>query len=208
MSQSQVIGLFPTPVVRVSGLIDSDLVEKLAREIGGAEQSERNAFSEQLSHSPISGMDNPLFARIGEAVLPSIAQFGEVLFGEALNWQIKEIWSNVLETGGRQAIHTHANSFISGVVYLTASHPSANLVFHKSLGGTNYIFSNHHKNASVNAYNGSKWAMPETLPGDLVMFPSYLLHEVPVNQGPRRMSIAFNALPDRLENFGYAVRFS
>jgi uncharacterized protein (TIGR02466 family) len=115
---------------------------------------------------------------------------------------------NVLEPGGRQSIHTHANSFISGVLYLTQPHPSANIVFHKSLGGTNFIFSNHNRNARINPYNGSKWMMPEITPGDLVMFPSYLLHEVPANQGERRISIAFNAVPDRLDNFGYAVRFS
>jgi hypothetical protein len=28
----------------------------------------------------------------------------------------------VLEAGGRQAIHIHANSFISGVVYLGCNH--------------------------------------------------------------------------------------
>jgi hypothetical protein len=209
VSQTQFIGLFPIPVVRVSGLLDDELIGSMTARIEAGGEKEANAYSDKLSHSPIQGVEgDALLARVGELVMPSIVQFGEVLFGEALNWQIKEIWSNVLETGGRQAVHTHANSFISGVVYLTASHPSANIVFHKSLGGTEYIFSNHNKNAAVNAYNGSKWAMPEIVPGDLVLFPSYLLHEVPVNKGPRRMSVAFNAVPDRLDNFGYAVRFS
>jgi uncharacterized protein (TIGR02466 family) len=209
VSQTQFIGLFPIPVVRVSGLLDEDLIHSIVARTNASERKETNAYSEGLSHSPITGTDgDDLLARVGDLVMPSVVQFGEVLFGEALNWQIKEIWSNVLETGGRQAVHTHANSFISGVVYLTASHPSANIVFHKSLGGTDYIFSNHNKNAAVNAYNGSKWAMPEIVPGDLVLFPSYLLHEVPVNKGPRRMSVAFNAIPDRLDNLGYAVRFS
>ena len=41
------------------------------------------------------------------------------MFGERLGWSLKEMWVNVLDTGGRQAMHNHANSFISGVVYLT-----------------------------------------------------------------------------------------
>jgi len=105
-------------------------------------------------------------------------------------------------------VHTHANSFISGVLYLTRSHPSANIVFHKSLGGTDFIFSNHNKNARIGPFNGGKWAMPEITAGDLVLFPSYLLHEVPANQGEQRISIAFNAIPERLENFGYTIRFA
>jgi predicted 2-oxoglutarate/Fe(II)-dependent dioxygenase YbiX len=50
--------------------------------------------------------------------------------------------------------------------------------------------------------------MPALSAGDLVLFPSYLLHEVPLNQGEQRISISFNAIPDRLDNFGYAIRFS
>lgn len=204
----QIIGLFPTPVMRVEKLLDSELISSITSEIQKS-QKLTNAFSERLSHTPVAGVDaNDTFAKLGEVVTPQVAQFGEVLFGEALNWRIKEMWVNVLEPGGRQAIHTHANSFISGVVYLTQPHPSANLVFHKSLGGSNFIFSNHNKNARINAYNGSKWMMPEISPGDLVMFPSYLLHEVPTNQGEARLSIAFNAIPERLDNFGYAVRFA
>jgi len=42
---------------------------------------------------------------------------------------------NVLDPGGRQAMHNHANSFISGVVYLTPTHPEARTVFMKALGG-------------------------------------------------------------------------
>jgi hypothetical protein len=41
----------------------------------------------------------------------------------------------------------------------------------------------------------------------LILFPSYLLHEVPVNPGGERVTLAFNAIPDRLDAWGYAVGF-
>jgi hypothetical protein len=50
------------------------------------------------------------------------------------------MWVNVLDTGGRQAMHNHANSFVSGVVYLTPTHPDARTVFMKSPGGTDFAF--------------------------------------------------------------------
>lgn len=194
--------------MRVEGLVGAEDVAALAAEVADR-TSLTNAYSDLLSHTPVAGdQSNSLLSRLGALVLPKVAEFGEVLFGEALNWQIKEIWVNVLEPGGRQAIHTHANSFISGVVYLTPADPSANIVFHKAIGGNGFIFGNTNPGARINAFNGGKWAMPETGAGDLVMFPSYLLHEVPVNKGARRISVAFNAIPDRLDNFGYAIHFS
>ncbi len=205
---TQLIGLFPTPLMRVEGLVGPADVAALAAEVADR-TSLTNAYSDLLSHTPVAGdQSDTLLTRLGALVLPKVTEFGEVLFGEALRWQIKEIWVNVLEPGGHQAIHTHANSFISGVVYLTEAHPSANIVFHKAIGGSGFIFGNTNPNARINAFNGGKFAMPQTGAGDLVMFPSYLLHEVPVNRGGRRISVAFNAIPDRLDNFGYAIHFT
>jgi uncharacterized protein (TIGR02466 family) len=204
----QITGLFPTPVMRIERLIDDALVGELVAEITGA-NTIANAKSGGLSHT---GIMNPRakksFVRAAKLIQPKLVEFGALLFGENLEWSIKEIWINLLQTGGQQSVHTHANSFVSGVLYLTTPHPSAHLVFHKSLGGSDFIFTNQNKNARFGPYNGSKWKMPTLAAGDLVLFPSYLLHEVPVNRGERRISVAFNAIPARLDSFGYAIKFS
>jgi hypothetical protein len=49
--------------------------------------------------------------------------------------------------------------------------------------------------------------LPKAEPGDVVLYPSYLLHEVPPNQGERRMTLALNAIPDRLDSWGYRISF-
>ena len=49
---------------------------------------------------------------------------------------------------------------------------------------------------------------PAPVPGDLVLFPSYVMHAVPPNQGERRITLSFNAIPDGLESWGYAIKFS
>jgi uncharacterized protein (TIGR02466 family) len=205
---SQVVGLFPVPIMRVEGLLDEEMIRALVGEID-TDPTVTNAKSEKLSHTEIVNpqMKNS-FARASSLVLPKVVEFGALLFGEELEWAIKEMWTNVLENGGKQSLHTHANSFVSGVLYLTNAHPSANLVFYKSLGGTDYIFKNQHKNVRYGAFNGDKWMVPKITAGDLVLFPSYLLHEVPTNRGERRISVAFNAVPARLDSFGYAVNFS
>ena len=105
-------------------------------------------------------------------------------------------------------MHNHANSFVSGVLYLTATHPGAQTVFMKSPGGTDFIFKNDHAGMAPSAFNADKWVSPAPQPGDLVLFPSYLLHAVPPNTGPQRISMAFNAIPTRLNSWGYTVAFA
>jgi hypothetical protein len=51
-------------------------------------------------------------------------------------------------------------------------------------------------------------AVAELAPGDLVLFPSYLLHAVPPNQGERRITLSFNAIPGALDSWGYGIKFS
>jgi len=205
---SQVIGLFPTPFMRAEALLGPGLVSALVDHFGATATSS-NPLSGLLSHTEIlSPADSPHFIEAGRLIAPKLAEFGLLMFGEHLNWSIKEMWVNVLQTGGSQSVHNHANSFVSGVVYLTRSHPSANTVFMKGPGGSAFAFGNVNANTSLGPFNADKWIMPEAAPGDMVLFPSYLLHEVPVNRGGERISLAFNAIPDRLDSWGYGIRFA
>lgn len=207
-SPSRVIGLFPTPLLHAEKLVTPEVVETLReRFVRSARQA--NAKSSQLAHTEIlqPQADDGLRA-LSAVVGPRIAEFGELLFGERLQWSIKEMWVNVLEAGGSQALHSHANSFISGVVYLTPCHPQASLVFVKALGQPAFVFKNTHRTSATGPFNADKWIMPPVAAGDLVLFPSYLLHEVPINPGDPRVSLAFNAIPDRLDAWGYRIGFT
>ncbi len=205
---SQISGLFPTPLMRVERLLPVPLVQALiARHVGTATQ--RNTQDNRLTHTEIlTEQTSPELIQLRSLLTPKLAEFGELLFGEKLAWSIKELWLNVLETGGHQAIHNHANCFVSGVLYLTPTHPSASTVFVKALGGNGYVFANAHRNTRPGPFNSDKWMAPEAAPGDLILFPSHLLHEVPANQGGRRITLAFNAIPERLDSWGYALRFA
>ena len=205
---SEVIGLFPTPFMRVPGALDSVLVSRLVEHFGALAVRENNS-SMKLSHTEmLRPGDSPLFVQAAALITPRLADFGALLFGEQLGWSLKEMWVNVLDTGGHQAMHNHANSFISGVVYLTATHPASQTVFMKSPGGTDFAFKNDHAGTTPGAYSADKWISPAPQPGDLVLFPSYLMHAVPPNPGERRITLAFNAIPARLDSWGYAVKFS
>ena len=40
------------------------------------------------------------------------------------------------------------------------------------------------------------------------MFPSFLMHAVPPNEGERRITMALNAIPAQLDSWGYSIKFS
>lgn len=203
----EVFGLFPTPVARIGGALDRALVDALVAHFC-AQPLEGNNASEQLSHTRmLAPADSPLFAQAAALLTPRLSDFGALLFGEPLGWSIKEMWVNLLDTGGRQAMHNHANSFLSGVVYLTPTHPDARTVFMKSPGGHDFSFRNDHAGTTQGPYHSDKWISPQPEPGDLVLFPSYLMHAVPPNPGARRITMAFNAIPTRLDSWGYRVSF-
>ena len=203
----EVFGLFPTPFTRVRRALDKPLVDGLVAHFT-AQAVNSNTSSQNLSHTALlSPGESPLFGLAAGLITPRLASFGMLLFGEQLGWSIKEMWVNVLDTGGRQAMHNHANSFISGVVYLTPTHPGSQTVFMKSPGGHDFSFRNDHAGTKQGPYNADKWVSPAPSPGDMVLFPSYLMHAVPPNQGERRITLAFNAIPTQLDSWGYRVTF-
>lgn len=203
----ELIALFPTPFMRVPAALDAELVSGLVGHFSRIAAITNNA-SRQLSHTAmLKPGDSPLLVEVARAVTPHLAEFGQQMFGERLGWSLKEMWVNLLETDGRQAMHNHANSFISGVLYLTPTHPDARTVFMKSPGGHDFAFKNDHAGVTTTPYSADKWISPQPEPGDLVLFPSYLMHAVPPNPGERRITMALNAIPTQLDSWGYKITF-
>jgi Putative 2OG-Fe(II) oxygenase len=207
-AMDQVIELFPTPFMRCRGALPLPLVAGLVQHFSTLATRDNNA-SDKLSHTAmLTPGQSPLFAEAAALVVPKLVDFGALVFGERMGWAIKEMWVNVLDSGGRQAMHNHANSFISGVAYLTPTHPDAQTVFMKSPGGHDFAFKNDHAGTTPTAFSADKWVSPAPEPGDMVLFPSYLMHAVPPNPGARRITMSFNAIPTRLDSWGYKISFS
>ncbi len=202
---AEIFDLFPTPVMRVAALLEPSQALALGNRLGQAAALE-NHKSQLLTHSRLlaPGEDATL-DRLVDLVGPHLQAFGALVFGETLRWLVKEMWVNVLQTGGQQATHNHANCFASGVLYLSECDTSARTLFTRSGGGSEFVFRNTHAATQTNRFNSEKWLAPQPLPGDLIIFPSYLMHEVPVNRGQMRVSLAFNAVPHQLDAWGYTV---
>jgi uncharacterized protein (TIGR02466 family) len=194
--------------MRVPAALRPALVSGLVAHFSARAAQENNSSANLAHTAMLKPSDSPLLVEAAGAITPLLADFGALMFGERLGWSLKEMWVNVLDTGGRQAMHNHANSFISGVAYLTRTHPDARTVFMRPLGGTDFSFKNDHAGVHTGPYNADKWISMPPEPGDVVLFPSYLLHAVPPNPGERRISLAFNAIPTHLDSWGYKIAFS
>ncbi|MEM9314714.1 MAG: putative 2OG-Fe(II) oxygenase [Pseudomonadota bacterium] len=200
--------LFPTPVMRVSEVLDDTMIERLCDHIRN-QPTVANKQTGLLTHTqPIAASELPELDDLMEMLQPYLRDFGFLLFGENLDWTVKEIWMNHCTTGGHQLIHSHANSFISGVLYLTDIDSSARTIFHRGMGGSEFAFTNKHADAATTAYNADRWVPDSIRRGDLILFPSYMLHAVPPNEGNERITVAMNALPHRLKSWDYEVSFS
>jgi hypothetical protein len=204
----QVFGIFPTPFMRAPGTLGQPLVAQLVEHFTARATRDNNSSSNLAHTEMLHPGDSPLLVEAAALIAPKLVDFGVHLFGERLRWAPKEMWVNVLDAGGRQAMHNHANSFISGVVYLTPTHPSSQTVFMKSPGGTEFMFKNDHEGMTPGEFSADKWISPAPEAGDMVLFPSYLMHAVPPNQGARRITLSFNAIPFELNSWGYVIRFS
>ncbi|MEL6479282.1 MAG: putative 2OG-Fe(II) oxygenase [Pseudomonadota bacterium] len=125
MSESGIVGIFPTPVMLAKGVIPPPLVQAMIDQFESSETG-ANVRTTTLSHTP---MDSPRshenYMAVLKHVAPKLREYGEALMGEVLDWGVKEIWINKMEPGGAQKMHNHANSFISGIIYLTGFDPSA-----------------------------------------------------------------------------------
>lgn len=211
MSQTperKITGLFPVPFMMIKRLVPQRLVEQLSARALESHKAD-NAGTDLLSHTAmVDPRKEALFTEVSSLAMPEIERFGELLFGDDLDWSIKEMWMNVLEPGGSQFMHSHANSFTSGIIYLSESHPSSRTVFMRGAGGHDFMFRHDPARPASNHFNAERWVVPEVEPGDMVLYPSYLLHGVPPNEGGRRFSLALNAIPDRLKSFDYEIRFS
>ena len=116
---------------------------------------------------------------------------GECLSQLGINkkYYIDNAWININGEGNYNSVHTHPNSFLSGVFYLTNN--NSGLVFVRPAGIDTYSLEMHHSNFDTFLSYNKVTYKPESKV--LYLFPSWLPHRVEENKTKgERISIAFN----------------
>lgn len=106
---------------------------------------------------------------------------------------IHEAWFNIGNKFARNLQHNHPNSFLSGVYHLKATEQSGSIRFHRN-NTEAFIIQSTSTPTKLNELN-SPIAVVPAVAGQLLIFPSWLMHSVDANTDDEdRISIAFNII--------------
>jgi uncharacterized protein (TIGR02466 family) len=198
LSQTKFEKLFSTPLFRFA-LDDADSFnaellaegERLRSESEGASKSNRGGW-----HSSGNLFDNEAacFQRLRthavDAVMTATDKIGAKAETSRLDLKMFS-WMNINPPGGYNAPHTHPGAHWSGVYYV--AQPEAET---ESSGKVEFLDPRtdlpNWRLLKAPSFSAKKTIRPE--PGELILFPSYLVHWVyPNDTEENRVSIAFNA---------------
>jgi|TARA_B100000003_G_scaffold207916_2_gene226697 uncharacterized protein (TIGR02466 family) len=118
-------------------------------------------------------------------------------------FEITSMWANYFPDGVAMTCHRHANSYWSGVLYLSDGAPTVffDPIQQRAAGQFElYRLPKFQDGISANQEH------IETIPaeaGKMIVFPSWFMHETGVSKGDR-YSISFNSLPQGVINGGIA----
>ena len=110
-------------------------------------------------------------------------------------------WGNVASQNQWQWTHSHPNSFMSAILYLTDSNASTLFKIHNFwTGSNNNLDSSNASNVVQLLREGDEIHnihKQSSVSGDLIIFPSSLIHKVDTHnvQGSNRYSMSFNSYP-------------
>lgn len=103
--------------------------------------------------------------------------------------RLTQSWLNYTKPSEFHHKHAHPNSFVSGVLYLKAARERDKIYFYKEIYQQIKLPTDNY-----NLYNSESWWF-EVGTGDLLLFPSSLIHMVETVQGDDRVSLSFNTFP-------------
>ena len=123
---------------------------------------------------------------------------------------VTDSWVNICERGGNQHAHNHVNSLISGVYYVskTDSHSSTYFVRKESMGAINSATATV-PTMSIPFEQKTEFNQEGEMQvneGDLVLFPSTVLHGYKTNYEDDRVTIAMNLMPSVVCGWDYGWR--
>ena len=179
--------LFPTPIG----------VFEIGRELTILEKKYLLNLSKKdntLNKSSVSSnvLDSSVMLDIKSFFESSLSKFLQTIYQPKTNVSLRltQSWCNYSEKNGAHHVHTHPNSFISGVFYVQCNE-SDTITFYKSLieKSVSIIPKTH------NEHNSNLWSL-RTNPGTLFLFSSDLPHSVIKVVGEKtRISLSFNTFP-------------
>jgi uncharacterized protein (TIGR02466 family) len=180
--------LFPTPVM--FGHLSRDLTIEELEFIKNLKMREN--FNNSVSIDTYV-LKNPELSSIKDFIEEKINFYFQEIYKptDQLSIYITQSWVNLTTPGESHHSHNHPNSFISGVFYINASNKVDAIQFHNQRSMPQI----HIRPTVDHEFNSQTWSYGvET--GDIVLFPSQLVHNVEQvkehTDRTQRVSLSFN----------------
>lgn len=174
-------------------------LETSARAIADADGAgqawcEQNGYPGYTSYASLNDLTerDPVFADLEKVLDGHVAGFAKALEldlgGRRL--ALDSIWINILVPGGYHTSHIHPHSVVSGTLYLCVPKGAGAIKFEDPRLAL--MMAAPPRKARASAQNRT-FVSIEPKPGSLLLWESYLRHEVPVNNAnTERISVSFN----------------
>lgn len=192
----QILELFPTPIYMTM------LPNELSTVIKFFDGQDMSTDSDHANYGFRSKdaylLDKPECKDLANFILINVKEYTKQLGYDYNEYRFGQSWVSVKEPNQHHTMHTHPNSLISGVLYYgPVEEKTPAIKFHKASYGANvsYLAPKLVDNKKDIKYVQDSFSI-QFEPGLLVLFPSYLLHSVPLNKTDKpRCSLAFNVVP-------------
>ncbi len=160
----------------------------------GQDWCEENGFPGYTSYASLTDLPwrMPVFADVVKALDAHVAAFAEDLeFDlEGRKLVLEDIWINILPEGGTHSSHIHPHSVISGTTYVQVP-PGARSIKLEDPRHAMMMAAPARKADARDEMRSFVYPGPEA--GDVLLWESWLRHEVPMNMGEDdRISVSFN----------------
>lgn len=154
-------------------------------------------------HSAVNMHQRPEFARLTAAVRATAERYAaDQGFDPAFELATDNMWANINPPGGYNRAHIHPHSTISGVYYLQAPEGAGRIIFyeprtHVAMSSPRFIPD---KQRDARYWTEVNY---QPIEGRIILFPSWLLHEVQPNEAQGtgeaadRISVSFNLFQRR-----------
>lgn len=201
--KSPLLSYFPTLIYEAPLIKNSKSLNSLVKEVkldslrifehdnDGHEWSESHYANGYTSYSSISNLHevNSTFVDLKENIDKHVKKYIKGLgFDPSYSPEMVSCWLNIMPPGGTHSLHLHPLAVISGTFYVDVPKGSGVIKFEdprlsKMMAAP----------PRKDAHSSAAFARIEPQKGHLVLFESWLRHEVEVNRGKgERISVSFN----------------
>jgi len=182
--QFEVTPMFPTPIAKFK--LDRDFTNQEMFEFRKAYMDKQENLRNSLSKDKYV-LERPVLSKVKKFITTSLNEYGKQVYRAKYTFKITQSWVNMSKVGEFHHEHMHRNSIFSGVLYVNTAKGDG-IRFKRGFEQNSFEL----KYEEWNQFNSPVWSLDANI-GELVLFPSFLYHDVPEVLSGERISLAFNS---------------